>query len=54
VTLDDIPPADIPDSITPEYVYRPQTRHTLAEFEREKMVHEVRARGSLCRHETDV
>lgn len=40
-TLDSIPPADIPESLTPGYLYEPTERQPLTQEEQAKLIHEV-------------
>ncbi|KAK8853079.1 hypothetical protein IAR55_003780 [Kwoniella newhampshirensis] len=40
-TLDAIPPVEVPESITPDYVYTSRERHALSEDERAKLIHEL-------------
>lgn len=40
-TLDAIPAADIPESLTPGYVYEPTERQPLTQEEQTRLIHEV-------------
>jgi hypothetical protein len=48
ITLDALPPPNIPESLTPDFQPNKRVKRSLGLEEREALVHEVRPAGTEC------